>query len=234
MNEPQDGVVPIGRTASGGVKEIEVTAKQIVDRISISGPSGGPGIGSLGNDGPGSLGKLLTGLETYQKQQHQSSTNNNNNAGGEKKNSIGVEDPNGGNSEANAETKRVPSLSRGTSRQLSIASIEGQASAEQKAVEQLLEAVQVCHSYQYYYLLLVWVELMLNLSFQKWVHEAQADCGSVEKNQNSEKELDNFHWVYSIESYLRSLDTDWTSQKTLTHKIASQLQNWLKQLFHFS
>jgi hypothetical protein len=66
------------------------------------------------------------------------------------------------------------------------------------------------------------------------VHEAQADSESVPEKSHNERELDNLHWVYSIESYLRSLDTDWTSQKALTHKIASQLLNWMRQLFHFS
>ncbi len=67
---------------------------------------------------------------------------------------------------------------------------------------------------------------------QKWVQEANQESESPNA-VDKPKELDNLHWVYSIESYLRSLDTDWTSQKALTHKIASQLLSWLKQLFHF-
>jgi len=75
-------------------------------------------------------------------------------------------------------------------------------------------------------------------AFQKWVQEAQAeselDGGKNSKSVNLASEPgDNLHWIFSVESYLRSLDIDWSSQKSLTNKIAMQLLSWIKQFFHF-
>jgi hypothetical protein len=155
MEGQHDGGVVGNRpsgSSSSAVKEIEVTAKQIVDRISVSGPSGS---GGGGVDG---IGKLLTGLEQQQSYQNDggSHTNNHssNNVGGgggsmSKKSSIvgqdgGGEMLSGGvNGGDVADQLRKQSLTSRTSRQMSISSVEGQVSAEQRAVEQLLEAVQV-------------------------------------------------------------------------------------------
>jgi len=113
-----------GPSYSPTVKGIEVTAKQIVDRISsVQNVPGGSDLQTADSGGPGDqasltgIGKLLTGLEAYQE---------------------GTDDS------VNSSSKdvRKQSVSKGV-RQMSISSSDGHVTAEQKAVELLLEAVQV-------------------------------------------------------------------------------------------
>lgn len=62
---------------------------------------------------------------------------------------------------------------------------------------------------------------------QKIIQEAQPD-----EDVRLGEMAGNMHWAYSVESYLRSLDVDWKTQKQISQKFSNQLLGWIKQLFH--
>lgn len=65
---------------------------------------------------------------------------------------------------------------------------------------------------------------------QKVIQEAQPE---EEIKIGELSALSNMHWIFSVESYLRSLELDWKTQKSVSQKFASQLLGWIKGLFHF-
>jgi hypothetical protein len=66
---------------------------------------------------------------------------------------------------------------------------------------------------------------------QKWIIDVESRAVGKKSSGLIQGITESMHWVYSIESYLRSLD--WSSQKVLSQKFSSQLTSWFKQLFHF-
>ncbi|ODN06081.1 Pyridoxal-dependent decarboxylase domain-containing protein 1 [Orchesella cincta] len=197
--------------SSTGVKEIQVTAKEIVDRISNFQHMPPVGLESIGvfdekQAKPTGYVKPFTG----------GSEPSGSSSGDEKT------DDTRSDKDAQPTTTPPPSTAGGTSQtekprrlssknsRLSVGSFTseggGSSTIEQRAIEHLLDVVQ------------------------KIAQEAKPED---EIGIGDMSAISNMHWVYSVESYLRSLEIDWKNQKALTHKFATQLLGWIKQLFHF-
>ncbi|CAL8109256.1 unnamed protein product [Orchesella dallaii] len=197
--------------SSSGVKEIQVTAKEIVDRISNFQHAPLVGLESIGvfdekQVKPTGYVKPFTGGSdpSVSSSGDEKTTDD---LRSDSKDVQSTTTPPPSTTGAASQTEKSRRLSSKNSR-LSVGSFSSESGCtiEQRAVEHLLDVVQ------------------------KIAQEARPDD---EAGLGETSAISNMHWVYSVESYLRSLDIDWKNQKALTHKFSSQLLGWIKQLFHF-
>ncbi|CAG7835140.1 unnamed protein product [Allacma fusca] len=167
------------------VKEVEVTAKQIVDRINSNRIGTSPGERDK-KDRP--LLKRVSLSSTYGDQDGRPDGPTTTNA-----------QPDGDSIRENSGAEETESVSA--------QDLLPELTEHEKKAQVLLTAVT------------------------KWLGESGLDSSEKSFSGSDLISSENFHWVYSIESYIRSLS--WSSQKALTNKISNLIVSWHKQLFHF-